>query len=612
MKHTIVWGCLALASSVNALASVEGEMPGAGRRADSAPLFAAKSFDSTVRADYLVVLKQGKSKSVSNTLPFAHLPKSVDARVLSVASEALGVGGFIHAMSSSHFLASLDQRALTWLRNHPDVEFIDSNTAAFAKSKRPVAGLEFVGAQKGLTSTRVVINGGILGYNVSGYIQPTIQSGTMFVDAAELLRFCDYSVPSNGAQLKAQAGTHAAGPFSVTINSGASSMTVATQSGQSVSVALGGTAFSQSGKLMVPARPLLERACMSRIIDWDQDTLSLQTYYLNKLDTGIYFYGVQQNAITSDQPGSQKYIPGQPNPFFDPSKPTIIYAHGWNKGSVTAGNREGLLLTTGGVWQNVQNYWLTRNWNVGIFQWNQLADDDFGLQPVDTEKKIYDANSRNIGMRWKKNDGSFSSRGNPTVTVTQLYRSAYLQVASALASGLEIRLVGNSLGGNLTVAMTRELAINGSRLPLRVTLQDPYWDSSLDSSDGVTPPGGFANNRAVGIDGARRISTAGIALEYFRSSLAGQTGYVRDIAMVASYTNLKPLYTNDIGAKHTQPTRVYFWAVENGGTTATPNTPFQTVRARMNTNNYWNQADAGANTTTPSDDAYTTVSGKPN
>jgi hypothetical protein len=96
----------------------------------------------------------------------------------------------------------------------------------------------------------------------------------------------------------------------------------------------------------------------------------------------------------------------------------------------------------------VQNYWLARGWNVGIFQWTRLADDDFALQPVDTEKKIYDANSRNVGMRWKMNADEFSVRGNPTNNLTQIYRSAYLQVANALASGLEIRLIGNSLGGN--------------------------------------------------------------------------------------------------------------------------------------------------------------------
>jgi hypothetical protein len=87
---------------------------------------------------------------------------------------------------------------------------------------------------------------------------------------------------------------------------------------------------------------------------------------------------------------------------------------------------------------------------------------------------------------------------------------------------------------------------------------------------------------------------------------------VRGVAMISSYTNLIPNYTSDIAAKHTQPTRVYLWAIENGGITATPNTPYATVRARMNTNNYWNQVQAGSDTPSPADDAYVTVTGKPN
>jgi len=241
----------------------------------------------------------------------------------------------------------------------------------------------------------------------------------------------------------------------------------------------------------------------------------------------------------------------------------------------------------------------------------QLADDDFGAQPVDSEKKIYDANSRGVGMRWKNSSGQFNGTGYPTINVSQIYRQAYLQVASAMAAGREIRLIGNSLGGNLTVAMVRELAINQQRLPLRITLQDPYWDFGLDATDGVTLPGGLASNRDVGRDGAARIFNAGLAFEYFRSSVAGQAGYVRDIARIASYTNLKPEYTSNPIAKHTQPTRVYLWSFDFAGTIASPRTGFDVVRSRMNIENHWDQRN-GTTTATPADDAFVTISPKPN
>jgi hypothetical protein len=596
-----------------------GEFAGTGRRDIAAPVFAAESKAAVAseRTDYLVVLNRPvKSALIVSDLPIANAPKKMDPRLNEVLSEAIGLGAAIHSVNAGaqpSFYANLDIRARDWLANHPAVAFLDGNAKAVGGQSTAMGGREFTGNSKAATNTRILINGAILGYGQTSYQQPAISvSGNMFADAASVMGAFEYSINSNGANFEAARGTFSAGPALVSMQSGSNLMKLATTSGQ-VTVTMPEQAFTQNGRLMVPVRILLERGVLAPVIDWDQDTKSLQVYNYQKLDYGIYFLGVQQNSIRTDQPGAQKYIPGEPNPFFDPSKPTIIYAHGWNKGSVTGRTREGLLFNIGNDWQNVQNYWITQGWNVGIFQWTQLADDDFALQPVDTEKKIYDVNSRGVGMRWKNQSGGFATRGNPTVNVTQMYRGAYLQVANALASTTELRLIGNSLGGNLTVAMSRELIINGSRLPSRITLQDPYWDTSLDVNDGVTLPGGLASNRAVGINGAQRIFNAGIPMEYFRSSIAGAQGYVRDIAFLSSYTNLRPDYTGDIGAKHTQPTRVYLWSYNFAGTVATPRTPAATVRARMNTNNYWDQASGvSSQTANPSDDAYSTTSPKPN
>jgi hypothetical protein len=617
--------CVQFAHAAPAL-DAAGDFAGVGRRAVAAPIYGAALAKSSAmtgeRQDYLVVLNASAKLAggVAAPAPLQALPVGAKAAMSpalnEVIGEAMGLGAAIHAVYASKgqpsFYASLDVRARDWLANHPAVAFLDAN-AKGASATPNVGGREFVGSAKAATNTRILINGAILGYGQVSYQQPAISvSGNMFADAASVMGAFEYSVTSNGANFEATRGTYSGGPFKVSMRSGSNVMTLSTSSGQVVTVTMPETAFAQNGRLMVPARILMERGVLASVIDWDQDTKSLQVYNYQKLDYGVYFLGVQQNSIRTDQPGAQKYIANEPNPFFDPAKPTIIYAHGWNKGSVSGRNREGLLFNIGNDWQNVQNYWITRGWNVGIFQWTQLADDDFALQPVDTEKKIYDVNSTGVGMRWKNQSSQFATRGNPTINVTQMYRGAYLQIANALASTTELRLIGNSLGGNLTVAMTRELAINGSRLPSRVTLQDPYWDPSLDANDGVTLPGGLASNRAVGIDGARRIFNAGLPLEYFRSSIAGATGYVRDVAVLSSYTNLYPDYTGDIGAKHTQPTRVYLWSYDFAGTVATPRTPVATVRSRMNTDSYWEQAKGpGSETANPSDDAYSTKTPKP-
>jgi hypothetical protein len=52
----------------------------------------------------------------------------------------------------------------------------------------------------------------------------------------------------------------------------------------------------------------------------------------NSLDYGLYWFGDADNW--------QKAIPNQSNAYYSASKPTIIYIHGWQKGSSKALNRE--------------------------------------------------------------------------------------------------------------------------------------------------------------------------------------------------------------------------------------------------------------------------------
>lgn len=52
----------------------------------------------------------------------------------------------------------------------------------------------------------------------------------------------------------------------------------------------------------------------------------------DNLDFGFYFY--------SDGKDAEKFIPGKSNRFFDPSKPTVIYIHGWERGTTSRAFRE--------------------------------------------------------------------------------------------------------------------------------------------------------------------------------------------------------------------------------------------------------------------------------
>jgi hypothetical protein len=239
------------------------------------------------------------------------------------------------------------------------------------------------------------------------------------------------------------------------------------------------------------------------------------------------------------------------------------------------------------------------------------AFDDWGGQPVDTEKKIYDANNP-VGMRWKKSDGNFATRGNPTLNVTQLYRQEYQKIIAVLSTGAELRLTGNSLGGNLTMSMLREVSINGSRLPARVTLMDPYWDPSIGIDDGVTLPTGLADTKAVGVNAAQRLNNAGVAIEYFRTSYPGEVGYNRGVAFIAAYVNFRPTYTMDIAAQHTQPHKQYMWNMGFAmpATGFSPRTSNAIIRTLMSSQSFWNHT-GGMDTATPEGDIYTLENGKP-
>lgn len=612
-----------MATPVPAVAwAVYDESPLLGRRAQPALLIGERVAHET---EYLVLLRSdleraGPPRAVAG---LAGREQRVSAVLAEVVEEAIGFGARVHHLEegpSSAFVASMDLRALDWVLHHPAVDVIEALDARqfAALVDRPVlGGLEQTEAEDPgrsvWTSNRILINGSILGWGLSGYRQPFISpAGNLMGHAAEILRRLDYTVSWNAATQTLTAvrdgSRNLAGAREIRLRHNSRDLQlIPAGGGPLLTVPLPENARVDNGVMLAPVRVLLITAGVA-IIDWDEDTRSLQAYYYEELDVGIYFLGVQQNAVRNEQPGTQRFIPGQPNPFFNPARPTILYAHGWQRDNVVNRRREGLLLTEDRQWQNVQNYWLTRGWNVGIFQWVQLADDDWGAEPRDTEGKIYNANRPGVGMRWKRSDGAFSTRGNPTLNVTQLYRQHYLQVANALNPGVEIRLIGNSLGANLSLNMVRELIINGSRLPTRVTLHDPYWNPNFNPG---SLPAGFGNTRALAADAARRASNAGLALEYFRTSLAGRHGYAIDVARIASFVQFRPEFTNNHAIKHTQPVRIYFWAFDFAGTIASPRTPHATVRQRMNTENFWDHT-AGTRTATPGDDGFVTRSPKPN
>lgn len=462
---------------------------------------------------------------------------------------------------------------------------------------------------------RVLVNGAILGHNKSNDVKPFLSSSNnLLVDVSSLLERLDYAVvPYDGYLIATRNANNTFGSKSIHIVLNSGQMYFYDRDGNNYrSVTLPETTKLQNGRYVAPAR-ILARLAGASLDQWDAESLSLQLYYYEELDLGIYFYGKQYGISASDSiVGCQKYIQGEPNLFFDPSKPTLIYVHGWQPNKVNERYRESYELKFGSMIQNVQNYWIDKGWNVAIFNWIQIADDDW-LMPIETEKKIYDAYNWPYGMRWKKSDGSFSAKPKPSLSVREMFSAEYLKIIQALAPNAEIRMLGASLGGNLTMAMLRDIAKYSFKTPARVTLGDPYWDGSLDHWwDGINLPDGLSNTKAFGEDAAKRLNTKGVAIEYIRNSLGGIPAYNRGIANIAAFTEFYPDYTSDLTQKHTLPPFQYLWSmglpnILNGNSPQISNAD---VRKMMSTQSYW-ELSQGKTSVTPADDVYIIKVGKP-
>ena len=210
--------------------------------------------------------------------------------------------------------------------------------------------------------------------------------------------------------------------------------------------------------------------------------------YFNSLNYGIYWYTDPNEKV----PTKEYKI--------DPTKPTIIYTHGWKPNESHL--REGLSLKDGSVSalknkgfeaypydDEFYRYYLKNGYNVGVFYWNQLIDEalDFGV-----DEKIWVSNGH-YKMRYKKYSSVSDERGvlsdeddpaNPKKSVALLYADAIIE---ALGNDYEqnLHLVGHSMGGQLSCAVTEALCVKSDKgeipstlLPERVTLLDPYFSAT--------------------------------------------------------------------------------------------------------------------------------------
>ncbi|GLS27339.1 hypothetical protein [Marinibactrum halimedae] len=333
------------------------------------------------------------------------------------------------------------------------------------------------------------------------------------------------------------------------------------------------------------------------------------------LDYGFYFFG-KNDAY-------EKYQPGQRNRYFDPSKPTMVYLHGWQNGMVEDMRREtfdtsDIIGAPEGI--DLAASWINDGYNVAIYYWTQFADES---EVQDAEEKIWPQPERNNPRRlsWRsyvsQGQTETNNNGPQNTSISELFVEEYLDVFQDASN---IRLAGHSLGAQLMIVASQQLldavnagALNTNALPNRLALLDPFFSNGEKD---------YLNNRWTGQvarDYADNLKNAGVLIEAYRSSPTTSTIFVGDanneLLQKTAFSELAPWYfwAWQFTEKHVMARWWYLLSynsstlnIENNNNrdALSASASNQTVRYWMNSNQRLVQTE-GRRTERVSDDQFT-------
>lgn len=255
---------------------------------------------------------------------------------------------------------------------------------------------------------------------------------------------------------------------------------------------------------------------LSDIYDVNGNRYGSSSYYYDiatvELDFGIYFIGkngMMEKATVAN------------NPYYDPSRPTMFYVHGWQTG--VCSDDFGLESPFYFASKYISAYdaaadWIDAGYNVAVFYWSQFADED---EVKDAQAKLYKADNDRKDMRYQIRNKQFKYYSTDK-NMTELALDCYTEAFSGYY-GSSIRVVGHSLGNQLATTLSHAISeayyngeISSSLVPDRLVLLDPFWGKGSENC---------VNGRWVGevcrayVD--TLISRHDIALEQYKSSALG-------------------------------------------------------------------------------------------
>ena len=349
------------------------------------------------------------------------------------------------------------------------------------------------------------------------------------------------------------------------------------------------------------------------------------------LDYGVYWFNSENESVKAYDENAGEPIEVSTS-FYDDSKPTVVYFHGWQQDTAIDNYRRETFQftdTDNGVNVNTVKEWKNRGWNVAIFYWNQFADE---AEVKHAEAKIWSTNGTQK-MRYRLSDGSYSENQSPSDPMGIV---SFNQLSELLANNTSnnVRFVGHSLGNQLatyTAFLFSEALENGEIsskiMPDRLELLDPFW------SKGAKPYlGDYNGDRSPDWTGERgrwyiseMIDRNNLAVTWYNSTLILNSGIGdsnQNLKDIVALQSVRFWYVSsiDIVDKHINARHNYFWSFsfdapkevtinwfnrrrETGNVAASASTSIGRIRSMMGDDHIWDQVE-GRYTATPSDDMF--------
>ena len=295
---------------------------------------------------------------------------------------------------------------------------------------------------------------------------------------------------------------------------------------------------------------------------FNQNTANASSVLENQMDFGLTWFGTDGRFL--------KASVGKPNPYFDLEKPTTIFIHGWMPDQV--GEPPTFTVDFPAPDQDATYTldlaapWVEAGWNTGIFYWHPFSDEE---HVWDAEDKIWTADAE-VGMRYRDLDGNYHTDDMSSESVSELLLEDYLGAMTGF-TGPEIRIAGHSLGNQLAVNLTAQLArmaetseISEKMLPTRIALLDPFWSPFTKTYLDGMQTGEFIQKEIE-----QTILPNGILVEWYHSSWLTESTMIREdipnLKTQVVYAELDPRYCTllDQVCKHDGAWHLYFLSYES-------------------------------------------------